>query len=286
MKSIDFSEYDAIIFDDCRIKWEMHLDKFYQEAKKNNIIVFSSQHGNRDHSKALNEIVNAGKAFDYCFVFGNKMFDFCSKYKDSKYYLKTGIPANDKLSDYDRKENYILVVSNFLGTSNYKGFEQLDESFILNSGLKILQDKYNKEVVVKLKSRDFKFAAGHSYGSNKDYVEQLLSKYNIDGRVICDVEDDNKLICESFCVVGSVSTLCLKSIQFGIPTVVIRGTGCIGNYDIYNGFVDLNIDKIVGEIDRQLNSGKDIDFINSVIEGGLDYTSTEKTINSIINILK
>jgi hypothetical protein len=49
--------------------------------------------------------------------------------------------------------------------------------------------------------------------------------------------------------------------------------------------VGLDTQKIFNEIERQYNSGKDIEFINNTVEGGVDFNSTEVYINQIRNIL-
>ena len=49
--------------------------------------------------------------------------------------------------------------------------------------------------------------------------------------------------------------------------------------------VDLNTQKIFDEIERQHNKGRDKKFIRNTIEGGIDFTSTEKYINNIRNII-
>ena len=77
-----------------------------------------------------------------------------------------------------------------------------------------------------------------------------------------------------------------KSIQQGIPTVLIKDAGVLGHFWDYRGLVDMNTQKIFDEIERQYSSGKEVDFIENVIEGGIDFTSIEKCINGIKSVLK
>ena len=78
-KEIDYSKYDAIILDDCRDKGEeIPYKLIYKEAKKHDVIVFGNQHGNRDFNKKQWEIDHVNQVFDYCFLFGDYVFDkFC-----------------------------------------------------------------------------------------------------------------------------------------------------------------------------------------------------------------
>ena len=112
--------------------------------------------------------------------------------------------------------------------------------------------------------------------------------------IIMDIEDDNKLISDSFIVISAPSTMALKSIQKGIPTVVLgddRGRpswedyGQVGCFGDYKGLISLNTQKIFDEIGRQHKEGKQEEFIRNTIEGGIDYTSTEKYINNIRKLL-
>ena len=93
------------------------------------------------------------------------------------------------------------------------------------------------------------------------------------------------MMSDSFIVISAPSTLAFKSIQKGIPTVLLNGYGQIGNFYDFKGVVDLNTQKIFDEIERQHNKGRDKKFIRNTIEGGIDFTSTEKYINNIRNII-
>ena len=45
------------------------------------------------------------------------------------------------------------------------------------------------------------------------------------------------------------------------------------------------IQEIFDEVERQYHNGRDEKFIRNTIEGGIDYTSTEKYINNIRKLL-
>jgi hypothetical protein len=49
--------------------------------------------------------------------------------------------------------------------------------------------------------------------------------------------------------------------------------------------VDLDTQKIFDEIQRQHNNGKEVDFIENTIEGGVDFNSTEKYIDHVRSLI-
>ena len=96
-----------------------------------------------------------------------------------------------------------------------------------------------------------------------------------------DSEDNNKLISDSFIVISAPSTLSFKSIQLGIPTILIKGSGDERHFSDFKGLVELDTQIIFDEIERQYGIVKDTDFIKETIEGGIDFSSTEKFINTV-----
>ena len=139
------------------------------------------------------------------------------------------------MGKYERTNEHILVITNFLGNNPKRRFRgrEFNERFVERIGLKEIQEKYNKPVLVKVKSR---LHDAPSYEIDKKYVSNALSQFDIEGEVVFDVEDDNKLICDSICVVGAASTMMYKPIQKGIPTVMIKGSGWS---DFFGDFPDI-----------------------------------------------
>lgn len=274
----NLSDYDLIIFDDDRPR--NGLKQIYQKAKSLNILTIGNFHGSKEFcSKNLNNQLN--RCWDKIQLFGQKDYQTHveSEVGSKENFLVGGIPCNDSLKKYERTDENILVIVNFLGnrTAPYNRF---DESAFRSLGLLDLQKEFNKKVVVKLKSR-----ADHPDSqSDFNYLDNILPS-DLDYEVIMDVEDDNKMMSDSFIVISAPSTLAFKSIQKGIPTVLLNGYGQIGNFYDFNGVVDLDTQKIFDEIERQYNKGRDEKFIRNTIEGGIDFTSTEKYINNIRNII-
>tara|TARA_R110002012_G_scaffold211204_1_gene382005 strand:- start:86 stop:730 length:645 start_codon:yes stop_codon:yes gene_type:complete len=197
--------------------------------------------------------------------------------------LKMGIPSNDILKDYNKSEDYILCVTNFLANHWVKLNScplRVDEKYVENLGLAELQGEFNKKVIFKIKTRK----DNPNPNEDMDYMRSIINPY-LDYEIMMDVEDDNSLISDSFIVLSPPSTLAFKSIQQGIPTVLINKAGILGHFRDYKGLVDLDTQQIFDEVERQYQSEKEFDFIESTIEGGLDFTSTDKCINEIMSVL-
>ena len=256
-------DYDLIISDDNRDSFKTKLDQYYRNRRGT---LVSFEHGNNDKnyfSKGYQ------KVFDKCFVFGSK-----DAFHPST--LAGGIPANDKLKEYQNLEKkHILIIVNFLGnrTSPFKVnfnqhlFEKLD--------LKNIQNTLNLPFLFKLKSR----ADDGSYLRNLDYLHNTVKDVEYD--VIVDVEDDNKLIAESGYVIGAPSTLSFKPIQLGIPTVLIERSGQHGSFHDFSGLLNHN-DDILSFLQTQPNY---TDWVEKSIEGGTTFTSTQNVVNKIKELL-
>ena len=103
---------------------------------------------------------------------------------------------------------------------------------------------------------------------------------DVDYSIVIDGDND-ELICNSKLVVSCPGTFAFKSIQLGIPTILIEGSNEDGHFPLFNGFVVPDKEQIRKKIDEMMSYGKDENFIKSVIEGGYDFTSTQKMIDVI-----
>ena len=275
---IDLSQYDIVIYDDVRPRYG--LDKVYNIVSDFGIPMIGSIHGggrgygSGDYDKGI------GKAFDYLFVMGNMDVDV---HKEGSKLIKIGIPSNDCLKVYPKSKDYILCVTNFLA-NHWEKLDtcplQVDENYIKRLGLVELQREFDKKVVFKIKTR-------HNNPSPQDdinFMRSIIPK-DLDYEILMDVEDDNLLMSNAFFVISPASTLTFKSIQQGIPTVLIKEAGVLGHFWDYRGLVDLDTQQIFDEIERQYSSDKEVDFIQNVIEGGIDFTSTKKCIEGIERVL-
>ena len=100
-----------------------------------------------------------------------------------------------------------------------------------------------------------------------------------------DFEDNNQLICGAFLVISAPSTFAFKPIQKGIPTILIKDSGIIGNFYDYSGLISLD-DDILENVEFQINDvDKNKKWIENTIEGGTDFTSTKKYIDNVKKLL-
>ena len=281
---IKFEQYDLILCDDNRAtkKWE---SEWIYQRKKCPMVCCS--HGNTDDDSTKNH----NKVFDKCFVFGKK--------EKTQHTLLGGIPSNDILLKQEYMsltKEHILVIVNFLGNRYCEFKVAFDKHFFNNCGLVELQEKYNKKILIKLKSR-----ADERGINNEKYISNIMPE-NLDYKIIIDTKDDNKLIAQSQAIISAPSTIAFKAIQYGVPTVLIKNSGQTGLFYDYPWLIDLDKDKIINAIEEQsklitkgaiiiansmnkLNRQKNKEWIDNTIEGGSSFNSTEIFINEIKKLI-
>jgi hypothetical protein len=71
----------------------------------------------------------------------------------------------------------------------------------------------------------------------------------------------------------------------GIPTVLLKGFGAVGNFENYKGTINVG-DDLESKIEQLINDGRDDQFLDSVLTGGKDFNSTQIYVNSLLNIGK
>ena len=281
-KKIDYGAYNVILFDDnrCKSTWgSPSISKFVRKANKDAIIV-GSPHGNYEFGR--NHILkNINTILHYSFVFGDKEKEAC---KNHDRLFGGGMPCNDKLIEYPRKDEYILVIPNF--TFRNKRFKFMTEADLAAAQVFELSKKYDLPIVIKEKVRYAKRLKSVLY-------EQLKRERNVE--FVFDLYDDTELIMGAKFVIGAPSTMSFKPIQAGIPTVLLSEYGQIGNFEGFSGLVSIHQPAVVrqkrkrrrkrksviGELERQAESGRDEKFIKHVLTGGWEYNSTEIYIDTI-----
>jgi len=272
ISDISFDKYDLILSDDCRI--QTGLGEIYSKRK---CLMIGNSHGNNRFGYP---IANFQKCFDGCFVFGEKEVIY-------PHLIAGGIPSNDQLVTYKNIEKkHILIITNFLGNvpsyTDPWGFKFLpmDQTFFDKLELKKLQKKYNKPIVIKIKSRE-----DGNYINDLNYLHNILPK-DLDYRILVDVEDDNKLIAESVAVIGHGSTMMLKPLQLGIPTAIIKNYGYTDQENCLYKDCNFVVDLDPLQITTALNIHDHSTFISKTIEGGQEFNSTfyyTNYINQMIN---
>lgn len=271
------TEYDGVILDDNRLLPELQLQSIFNEFKKHDIPVIGNNHGNQDFD--FNHLTALNRSFDYTFLFGRKEHNFYKKKFDSNRLLMAGIPSNDIIKDYKLEQNHILLIVNFLGNRTAPFNVTFDKNLIDNIGLKNISDESGVPIIVKLKARH----DDPNYQNNVDYVHSWFDKED-KYEVITDGDNDD-LIQKSAYVISAPSTFAFKSIQAGIPTVLLKGSGQVGNFYDYDFLVNPNEGEVKHSIIDQFDS-KEEDFIENTLEGGLTFNSTDLFVGEIKRIIK
>jgi hypothetical protein len=251
---VDISKYEFVIYDDNRKKPEYDIPSFYQYCKQNNVTVIGNSHGNENSPH--NEI---GTAYDYSMDFSNG-----------------GIPTNDTLKHVKGNNKHILVITNFLSNRSSIFPVNFDKTFIQQTGLLELQEKFQCPIKVKIKTRLDK----PNYVEDINYVKSIL-----DCDVVTNCEDIDQLIADSIIVVAAPSTLCFKPIQLGIPTVLIKGAGAVGAFNSYPGLVEMQPDVVKKNIEEQIEHGRYDDYIKTTIKGGEEFCSTKHYVKHIETLI-
>jgi len=266
IQKIDYNKYDLILCDDDRAR--NGVEMIYKNKK---CLMVGCSHGNRDlNPNKWHAIKHYKKAFDKCFVFGEK--------ETLPYSIPGGIPANDSLKKYLKKERkHILVICNFLGNRNCPFSVRFDKHFFKECGIKELQEKYNKKVLIKLKSREDE----KGYKHNIEYLKSILPK-ELEYEIIVDVENDNLLIAQSYMVISAPSTLTLKSIQLNIPTVIIKNSGQNGLFSDFDGLLSLDKKSILKYFSSEHNYEN---FLKNTLSGGLNFNSIGLYLENIKNLM-
>ena len=266
---IKAEEYSFVIFDDNRPVSEFNIPLLYKKFSQLGIPVIGNSHGNEN---SIGSYYNV--AYDRRMVLGEKELNA------DRLGIIGGIPSNDSLKKIKKKRNHILVITNFLPlhTAGSNLFPiTFDDNFVKSSGLLELQQNFGLPIVVKLKTR----LDDPDYQKNEEYVRGLL-----DCKIVSNCPNIDNLIGDSAIVISAPSTLCFKPIQLGIPTVMFKGAGAIGNFYDYSGLIDMDKNKTANEINLQYKRGKDKKFISETISGGCDFNSTEVYIDNLMNFIK
>jgi hypothetical protein len=271
LAKIDLTDYDLIILDDNLCKKSWGFQGIFRYVKTNsNIPIIGFPHGNRELSEKFIR-GNVGSAYDKCFVFGKQELLYYGKHTSKSNLIPGGIPSNDILGKLELDPKYILMIVGFVkGIKTQKGYSAFTEQTFLKSGVLSLQEQYNCPIIIKEKSTFVK-------GS-----KSLSSLERYDGvSVVMDVANDNDLIRKAKIVIAAPSTLCFKPIQLGIPTALLKGYGMLGNFHNFIGTVNCKKTEVLQTIQLQMEAGKQIDWIQQTIEGGLNFKSTEICVSAI-----
>ena len=250
----------------------------YDWLSKQDIKVIACPHGNRRY-KGYRIHKRFKRHYDYSFVFGKKEQRQLAKInkESSKNLIRGGIPSNDALKNYSRKNKYILVIPNITDPEQIhgpiKGFKAFTRKVFDKLKLVKLSDKYNCPIIIKEKNKLY---------HNSSFLRKSMKGYPVE--FMLDCADDNQLIADACCVISAPSTMAFKPIQMGIPTVLLHGHGMTGNFYDFIGLVDSDCDNVHKCIKRQ--KGKQESFIKNTLDGGLEFNASEIYMSRIVDLLK
>lgn len=273
-KPLNLWHYDIAFIDDnlCKPCWG--FQSMYTRFKSHGIMVIAAPHGNRETNEQYIQ-KNIKRAYDYTFVFGRKERDYIPRL--SRRIIPGGIPTNDILANYKTNSKHILVITGFTkGIHIQKGYKQFTESEFYKSGLLDLSQSLGLPIIIKEKRTQKKHKLALSG----------LAESHDNVSVVMDVEDDNKLICDSACLIAAPSTLCFKAVQKGIPTVLLRKYGMLGSFYDFPAVCDVDAKQINKNLKNQMLTGRHESWIKQSIEGGLEYNSTSKFILRIKKLIR
>jgi hypothetical protein len=238
--SIDVKKYDLCIIADNRVVHDYGIHLIANKCHRAGMEVVGCPHGNQNFDK--NHMPELGTCFDKMFLFGWQEYVYYSKYFDKRKLLLGGYPGNDGLRDKEKTDEYILVVPNFLGfrkSGTPHAALKLDKDFITKLELEDLQQRYGVPVMFKLRARfDEPTHHGKTWLEAEEYVKKACPK-GLDVKVMTDCDDNNELVCKAKIIITCASTLALKAIHSKKPTMVIKGTGQMGNLKEYHSVVNL-----------------------------------------------
>ena len=286
INKFDDYDFDIVLCDNDIFPGGLGWSRMVKYFMRSNIPIVASPEGNREY-KNKKRIKGFKSVYDYLFLFGEKekrkIIEYCETSnslktgKSSKKFKKRGIcggiPSNDNLKNYHRGDKYILVTPNFIEGQESR-FKLSTKKLFEKIKVIDISKEYDCDIVIKLKHR-VNFS-----------IQSFIDSFKCYGNVTCIncCEDDNKLMADAKMVIGAPSTYMFKPIQLGVPTVLLKGHGQVGNFYDYPGLVEPNYKEIKKSIDYQMKNGKFKSFVEETISGGLEFNSTRIYIENLIKI--
>ena len=272
---INFSNVALAILDDSRCV--NHAEYFYKKCNENNVTVFANSHGNDDKIRYNSYFLDGyKKIYDYLFVFGERDKLIFEKISGNKIFIPAGIPSNDSLSKYQHTRKYILFIVNFIDPSHSSSAaKSISKKIIEQLNLSDLQKRLKLPIVFKVKHR-INFDVNREIEILKKEIGETL-----DYKIVTYTDDENKLVMDSACVMSHGSTMCFKTIQAGIPTVIIRNLGVVGNFNNYFATISPGENYFHYITKSNEYEQKRKDFLKNTLSGALNFNSTQIYIDNL-----
>jgi hypothetical protein len=273
----------ALIIDDSR-ETKPLSSELYKMAQDSGCLVFANFHGNMPiENIPVHYGLSGEKKYDHIFVLGDYDKENIENFGfDRNIPIPAGIPENDELEKLDRSNDIILVIPNFILKRELGGYSfdhckkplLIDSEVMKKIKLLELQQKLGKKVVFKLKHR-----MSSPYQQEVEVIKKNVSQ-GLDYEVIHHTDSEKSLIARAACVLTYGSTMTFKSIQMGIPTVVFKDWGHVGNFIEYKGLISVG-DSYDFIFDEGFMSKERDRFLRKTLKGGTDFTSSKFYIESL-----
>lgn len=273
---VNIKDYDLILYDDNRLHPRLQMPEIYLQAKRHKIPVVGNSHGNQDAAKKNYSAL--GRSYDYAFLLGEPERKRYSKWFHKSKLLIGGIPSNDVLKNYEHNPKHLLVVPNFLDNRKAPFKVKFGQKWA-NIAIE-LSKHYGLPIVVKQKTR----TDDRDYIKNVNYIKSIFKNYNR-LTIVNDTDDLNRLISDSAMVLSALSNLAFIPIALGIPTVLIKESGQLGNLEGYPYQCGLNYES-VKTMFKKFNKKRARMHIKQVIAGGANFNSTEIYINELKRVIR
>ena len=173
----------------------------------------------------------------------------------------------------------MLVITNYTDPQFIRGQVKSFRPFTkkLFDDLKILKlaDKYGCGILIKEKNKQ---------SERSTLLKDSLADYK-DVKIIKDCPDNNELIANAACVISAASTMAFKPVQMGVPMAVLRRHGAVGNFFDFPGLIDEDSRQMNEVLERQEKDGKCEKFIRETLTGGIDFSSIDKYVEVIEELL-
>ena len=272
LKDINVEQFDLIFIDDNYVTKTNGYTFVYDYLKHLRLKIMACPHGNSEY-----EDFDSLKRKMRLFVFGPK--DKRNIKCGNKELICGGIPSNDSLRKYNHEPKHILFISSIITVRYEKllGFRSLTPDLFRKMGIIELGEEENCEIIFKCKTR---------HDSKKQTLRDYDCMSQFPMTMVCDVPNVAELIAQSKYVISCPSTLTFKSIQMGIPTVVLNGFGAIGSLYDFPGLCSPDKKSIFDTLEKEIHSPKHVDFIEDTLTGGLNFNSTEYYMSAIEQYLQ
>ena len=277
-------DFAAIFFEDSWLKKKFHMGRYAHKIRKCSTPRISAPHGMGWHfpQGPFFSTHFLGDLIDHAGLFGKEEADHIKVWGS---HFLGGIPRNDTLTYVKVPDpEYILVLAGWLPSSphmngsqkltgKYSDYRVLNGDDLIRTGVVELSKKLGLPIVISQKTRP-----GQSLEDRK--VWQPLEDY----RLVNDHRNHDDMVRKAAAVIGAPTTLSIKPMALGIPTILFRHRGVHGHLERFPGLVDATEGVALSEYDRQVANPDELKaFAEAISTGVTTGRSTEIYVKEIMD---